>query len=92
MKHLIFLSTLLLGAESSVNAQPAPFSDAKLIWTLPWDADWVTAVSFIGNNKVAAGNKQGDILVWDLPAVAWRQGPAARPPACWATPMKSRAC
>ena len=46
----------------------APFADAKLVWTLPWDADWVTTVSFVGNNKVAAGNKLGDILVWDLPA------------------------
>jgi WD40 repeat protein len=49
-------------------AQTKEFADAKLAWTLPWDADWVTAVSFIGNDRVAAGNKVGDILVWNLPA------------------------
>jgi WD40 repeat protein len=37
-------------------------------WTLPWDADWVTAVSFIGNGRLlAAGNSLGDILLWELP-------------------------
>ena len=48
-------------------AQSASFADAKLVWTLPWDADWVTAVQFVGSNKIAAGNKLGDILVWNLP-------------------------
>src|ERR1700722_2433788 len=61
----------------SVQAQSAAFADAKLLWTLPWDADWVTTVSFIGNNRVAAGNKLGDILVWDLPAAP---GDKASPP------------
>lgn len=37
-------------------------------WTLPWDADWITAVSFVGTTRrVAAGNNLGQILVWDLP-------------------------
>lgn len=52
----------------AAHAQPQSFTDAKLIWTLPWDSDWVTAVSFVGNGKVAAGNKQGEILVWKLPS------------------------
>ena len=52
----------------SANAQPSNLADAKLAWTLPWDVDWVTAVSFVGNNRIAAGNKRGDMLVWDLPA------------------------
>ena len=46
----------------------APLDKATPAWVLTWDADWVTAVSFIGNNKLAAGNNLGDILVWDLPA------------------------
>ena len=68
--RLFFTSAVLaisLTAISSLHAQPAPFADAKLIWSLPWDTDWVTAVSFVGNNKVAAGNKVGDMLVWTLP-------------------------
>src|SRR5438132_2664729 len=50
-----------------VRAQGPAFADAKLLWTLPWDADWVTTVRFVGANRVAAGNKLGDILVWNLP-------------------------
>jgi WD40 repeat protein len=60
------LILLSVGAPSAY-AQPAAFADAKLVWTLPWDTDWVTGVSFIGNNHVAAGNKLGDILLWNLP-------------------------
>ena len=43
------------------------FDKASLAWTLPWDADWITAVSFCGNRRVAAGNNLGQLLVWDLP-------------------------
>src|SRR5688572_10396590 len=43
------------------------FDKATLLWSLPWDADWVSAVSFVGANRVAAGNNLGEILVWDLP-------------------------
>jgi WD40 repeat protein len=49
-------------------AQPAPFADAKVIHTLPWNSDVISAVAFIGNDKVATGNKRGDILIWNLPA------------------------
>src|SRR5262245_5875987 len=42
-------------------AKPTP------AWTLTWDADWVTAVAFVGPRRVAAGNNLGQILVWDLP-------------------------
>src|SRR5262245_17542151 len=45
-----------------------PFDKAALAWTLPWDAAWVTAVTFLGpSRRVAAGNNLGHILVWDLP-------------------------
>jgi WD40 repeat protein len=63
---LSFLGLLTLS--NVCHAQSKAFADAKLLWTLPWDADWVTAVSFVGNDKIAAGNKLGDILLWDLPA------------------------
>ena len=54
------------------------FDQAKLLWSLPWDADWVSAVSFIGPRRVAAGNHLGEILVWDLPE---NPEPAPEPPA-----------
>lgn len=44
------------------------FADAKVIFTLPWNSEVISAVAFIGNDKVAAGNKHGDILIWNLPA------------------------
>ena len=65
-RALAILVSLVAGA--SVDAQGPAFTDAKLLCTLPWDTDWVTAVSFVGNDKVVAGNKLGDILLWDLPA------------------------
>src|SRR5207248_1388513 len=46
---------------------PIDFDKATLTWSLPWDADWVTAVCFLGDHRVAAGNNLGQILVWDLP-------------------------
>ena len=63
-----FAILIVLVAASVVHAQPAAFADAKLLCTLPWDADWVTAVSFVGNDKIVAGNKVGDMLLWNLPA------------------------
>jgi WD40 repeat protein len=44
------------------------FEKATLAWTLPWQDDWVTAVTFIGEGRMlAAGNRRGQILVWNLP-------------------------
>jgi WD40 repeat protein len=48
-------------------AQAQAFDKVSLAWTLPWDADWVTAVAFVGPNRLAAGNNLGEILVWELP-------------------------
>lgn len=44
------------------------FANAKVIHTLPWNSEALTSVVFIGNDQVAAGNKRGDILVWNLTA------------------------
>ena len=70
MRFLLFL--LLLAASAltgrpSGAAQPAPFTDAKVIHTLPWNSEVISAVAFIGNDRVAAGNKRGDILIYHLP-------------------------
>ena len=43
------------------------FEKATLLWSHPWDAAWVSAVSFIGPRHIAAGNNLGEILVWELP-------------------------
>lgn len=44
------------------------FDKATLAWMLPWQEDWVTSVAFIGaGRKLAAGNRRGRILLWDLP-------------------------
>jgi WD40 repeat protein len=43
------------------------FGKAALLWSLPWDAAWVSAVSFVGPAHVAAGNNLGEILLWKLP-------------------------
>jgi WD40 repeat protein len=52
------------------------FAKPVQLYHLQWDADWVTAVAFLGNtNRVAAGNNLGQILVWELP-----EKPGAEPP------------
>jgi WD40 repeat protein len=45
-----------------------PFADVKVLQTLPWNSEVISAVAFIGNDKVAAANKRGDILIYNLPA------------------------
>jgi WD40 repeat protein len=42
------------------------FASAKVLHSLPWNSDYITSIAFIGNDKVAAANKKGDILVWNL--------------------------
>lgn len=51
---------------------------ATLAWTLDWDTDWVTAVTFLGpTRKLVAGNNRGELLQWELPEKAG--GPAPVP-------------
>lgn len=65
-----FYTLALLGLLTpAFPASAQSFDKAVLAWTLPWDADWVTSVCFVGNNKLAAGNNLGDIFVWNLPAL-----------------------
>ena len=42
------------------------FASAKVLHTLPWNSAYITSLAFIGNDKVAASNKNGDILIWNL--------------------------
>jgi WD40 repeat protein len=53
------------------------FEKADLLWTLPWEDDWVTAVAFVGSpRRLVAGNQRGQILVWDLPDKPGSPAPA----------------
>src|SRR5262249_10397919 len=80
-QSLLFLDSLLLPSfvffvyfvvnvllvEKRMADSPA-FDKAQLAWNLPWDADWVTAVAWLGpSRRIAAGNRLGDILIWELP-------------------------
>src|SRR5262249_50986455 len=58
------------GDHGGLTMPDAPnFDKAALAWTLPWDADWVTAVAWLGPSRLgAAGTTRGDILLWQLPA------------------------
>jgi WD40 repeat protein len=54
------------------------FDRAAPVWALPWDATWVTAVTFVGTSRrLAAGNNFGQIFLWDLPE---KTGSPAPPP------------
>jgi len=55
------------------------FEKATLLWSFPWDSDWVSAVSFVGPKHVAAGNNLGEILLWELPEKPEEASKAAPP-------------
>ena len=44
------------------------FTNSKVLFTLPWNTAGINGVAFIGNDKLAAANKKGDILIWNLTA------------------------
>ena len=66
MIRILFIASLAAAAVVSPMAHAADLQKAALVQTLPWDADWVTAVSFLGPTRLAAGNNLGQILIWDL--------------------------
>jgi WD40 repeat protein len=64
---VLLVGGTLLADRAAAQPPAADFKQSALAWSLPWDEDWVTAVCFLGNNRVAAGNNRGHILVWELP-------------------------
>lgn len=72
MRHLAYLAIVISFLVPQAPAQ----QKAALAWSLRWDADWVTAVSFLDNQRVAAGNNLGQILVWTLPEMMGGPTPA----------------
>lgn len=64
----LLLASLILGVSPLCAQEKLALEKASKVWTIPWDADWVTAVSFVGDGRrLAAGNKLGQILIFDLP-------------------------
>lgn len=67
MRILTSLLLLLLVVPVPLRAQDT----SAAAWSLVWDEDWVTAVTFAGKSRrVIAGNKQGHIVAWDVPEKA----------------------
>ncbi len=47
------------------------FDKPRLLWSLPFEGAWTTSVAFLGSKqKLAAGNREGQLFVWDLPEEA----------------------
>src|SRR5436190_13474837 len=65
-RHLLS-SFLVLIATISLSAQEFDVKKVTSAWNLPWEEDWVTAVTFAEKARLVAGNEKGDILVWELP-------------------------
>jgi len=74
----IAILAIMLFAASSSPTHAQATDKAGQLWTLPWDADWVTAVCYLSPTRVAAGNNLGQIVVWDLPDMK-SDGPAPLP-------------
>ncbi len=51
---------------------------ATLAWSIVWDDDAVTAVAFLGSNRLAAGNELGSVYVFDLPEKEGTPAPSRR--------------
>lgn len=68
LTRLLGFTALLVAFASGVSSRAqAPLEKAGATWSIPWDADWVTAVTFVGNNRIVAGNNLGEIMLWELP-------------------------
>lgn len=48
-----------------------PVNNSKQLWQLSFEGEWPTAVTFLdASRRIAAGNRAGDIYLWDLPESA----------------------
>lgn len=51
-------------------------SKATLVWSLPFEGAWATSVAFLGSSqKLVAGNRNGQLLMWNLPTEATKDVP-----------------
>ncbi|MEI7686844.1 MAG: hypothetical protein WCL32_17630, partial [Planctomycetota bacterium] len=66
--RLLLCAAVALALAAPIHAQaPKDKDKGGADFTLPWDADWVTAVTYAGDNRVVAGNNLGEIVMWELP-------------------------
>lgn len=56
------------------------FADPKLFWTLPFEGAWPMSVTFAGDDRLVAGNRDGSLFVWNLPADPPTETPDPLPP------------
>lgn len=64
---LLLLAGAIVWVAPLPGQEKLPLDKASQVWTIPWDADWVTAVTFLGDTqRLAVGNKLGQILIFDL--------------------------
>lgn len=48
---------------------PLEVRKPKHVWQLEFEGAWTTSVAFVGStNRLVAGNRDGTVLMWDLPA------------------------
>ena len=65
----LLLAWVILGHAPLYGQEKIPLDKPSQVYTIPWDADWVTAVTFVGDTRrLAAGNNLGQILIFDIPA------------------------
>lgn len=58
---------------------PLDLAGAKQTLTIPWESAWVTTVAFVGaTRRLAAGNREGQLFLWDIPE---KPGDPLPPPA-----------
>ena len=43
------------------------FDKPRQLWNLQFEGAWPTSVAFLGDNRIAAGNRNGQLLIWQLP-------------------------
>ena len=64
----LLLAWVILGHAPLYGQEKISLDKPSQVYTIPWDADWVTAVTFVGDTRrLAAGNKLGQILIFDIP-------------------------
>lgn len=76
MTTTFLVMSTLLGLGQTPKSGPESFDKAALVWSIPWDNAWVTSVSFVGSEKrLAAGNMNGELYLWELPAAGEKSKP-----------------
>lgn len=60
-------ANLQVTVPSSRHRSMPDFSKPKLLWTLPFEGAWPMSLTFAGDDRIVAGNRDGSLFVWNLP-------------------------